>query len=508
MRSFFSIQPATFILWIVVSILAGHVAQAGVRSLIWPLINDPPIFHYIASRILAGAVPYRDIYDMNMPLSYLLHMVCLALFGNSDAAFRYFDFLWLILIGAVMVAFCRRRPGPCGLLAALLFASHHLSGGAYAAGQRDFFMVLFLLGAAQLAVKHLTSELPTRALLRCGVCLGLAFLIKPHAIIYAGLVWMIVMTHPSARFERFRLTCILAVGWLLPVAAVMTWLGISGGLGAFIDMIQDLLGSNYSSMDKVPLIEKTWVMFILAAMCSAILPMGRAGSEHEARNQLLLAGIIYGWLQYYFQQRGWGYQLYPFWAFVFLLFAYNLPSALLNRPVFQKLSVYGSLAALCWMYSPSHFYDPKAFYAYMPVKAYMDEMQNNLKRAQAEVPPAIANDSEAKRYPIHFIDFTEAHLWNMAYRLGWAQASRHIYPFPLILDRKTSPRIQTLHDELINDLNARLPQVLVISRQTSPYRREFLFEILDKNKDFSDLLREHYKIVVRHQFYWVYARKS
>jgi phage terminase small subunit len=48
--------------------LGGVVSLLLWRSLDWPLIGDATIFHFIADQVRTGAIPYRDIYDVNMPL--------------------------------------------------------------------------------------------------------------------------------------------------------------------------------------------------------------------------------------------------------------------------------------------------------------------------------------------------------------------------------------------------------------------------------------------------------
>ena len=50
------------------------IAVAGLlwRSLDWPLIGDAAIFHFIAEQMRMGAIPYRDIYHINMPLIYFI----------------------------------------------------------------------------------------------------------------------------------------------------------------------------------------------------------------------------------------------------------------------------------------------------------------------------------------------------------------------------------------------------------------------------------------------------
>src|SRR2546423_14559338 len=80
--------------WVIVAGLAGVVVYVGWSSLGWPLIHDAPIMHYIAWRIGEGAVPYRDLFDMNFPGAYLLHLAVLRTLGAGDGAWRGFAPGW------------------------------------------------------------------------------------------------------------------------------------------------------------------------------------------------------------------------------------------------------------------------------------------------------------------------------------------------------------------------------------------------------------------------------
>ena len=133
-------------------ILAASAALAlylGGRSWGWPLVHDAPLMHYVAWLIGQGAVPYRDVFDMNMPGVYLLHLGVIGIMGEGDRAWRLFDLAWLALTAAALFGFARRAGDAwSGLAAALLFVIYHLSGGAWRAGQRDFLLTLFLVLAA------------------------------------------------------------------------------------------------------------------------------------------------------------------------------------------------------------------------------------------------------------------------------------------------------------------------------------------------------------------------
>src|SRR5262249_57620883 len=75
--------------------LAARTGALAWRSRGWPLIHDAPLMHYIAWRIVEGAVPYRDLFDMNSPGVYLVHVLAFRLFGAGDAGWRAFDLAWL-----------------------------------------------------------------------------------------------------------------------------------------------------------------------------------------------------------------------------------------------------------------------------------------------------------------------------------------------------------------------------------------------------------------------------
>ena len=133
-------------------ILAASAALAlylGWRSWPWPLVHDAPLMHYVAWLMTRGAVPYRDVFDMNMPGVYLLHLGVISVLGEGDRAWRSFDLAWLVLTAAALFGFSRRMGDTkSGLAAALLFVLYHLSGGAWRAGQRDYLLALFLVLAA------------------------------------------------------------------------------------------------------------------------------------------------------------------------------------------------------------------------------------------------------------------------------------------------------------------------------------------------------------------------
>ena len=71
------------------------------RSLDWPLVGDAAIFHFIASQFQMGAIQYRDIFDINMPLIYYIHAAVIAIGGIGDGAWRAFDLTAAVLMSGL-----------------------------------------------------------------------------------------------------------------------------------------------------------------------------------------------------------------------------------------------------------------------------------------------------------------------------------------------------------------------------------------------------------------------
>ena len=61
-------------------------------SLGWRIEHDTPHFHYVAFLMdKYDRVPYRDIFDLQMPGTYAFHYAIGKLFGYGDLGFRIVD---------------------------------------------------------------------------------------------------------------------------------------------------------------------------------------------------------------------------------------------------------------------------------------------------------------------------------------------------------------------------------------------------------------------------------
>jgi hypothetical protein len=152
------------------------VLMAAHRAAMTPLGRDQGIFQYVAFALTRGEVDYRDVRDVNGPLTHLVHLAMLALGGADERRFRVLDLLAsAVAFGAVGALLAGRAVslqstvhGParlwtdrCGLpaRAAWGLAAVVVLGGQYLGylywdlAQRESFFDWFLLVsvAAQLA---------------------------------------------------------------------------------------------------------------------------------------------------------------------------------------------------------------------------------------------------------------------------------------------------------------------------------------------------------------------
>lgn len=244
--------------------IAIAMASLGVLmlvSLTWPRSWDASIMEYIAWLINQGARPYRDVFDMNFPGTYLFHTAGQRLTGTSDLGFRLRDVTVLLGALAVFYRLMRRFPWPTAPMAVMLLAVQYLViAGASGSLQRDWLVAIGVLTATVL----LLGEPRAWRMLLAGVVLGAAASVKPNAV-------LMVLVVPIAVFGTGLVMSPVPPGGLRPalaqlvrrapaqlglvvtgaavaVAVVLGWVALAGGWPDFIWVARNYMGS-YSLLD-------------------------------------------------------------------------------------------------------------------------------------------------------------------------------------------------------------------------------------------------------------------
>src|SRR5215831_2223916 len=320
--------------------LAALTGALAWRSRGWPFIHDAPLMHYIAWRIVEGAVPYRDLFDMNSPGVYLVHVLALRLFGAGDAGWRAFDLAWLAAASLAAAGLA----APWGKVAAagagLFFAAYHLAAGAWQTGQRDFLLCPFLL-LGGLGVARWAERPGARTSLAWGgLALGAGITVKPHAGLFAAA--LLVLVAVVARGEGRPVAA--------PALAVIVWLAVTGALPAWYEIVVGYLVPLYSRLGR----PERWTFYRwhvwipIAAGVVLSLASTVAGRRFAARHAVVAAGLAYGVAHYFGQGKGWEYHLYPLAAFASVALFTELPR-LLDAGRFAALPLLACIVAAATM---------------------------------------------------------------------------------------------------------------------------------------------------------------
>lgn len=181
---------ATRLRWIVTGI--GLAAIGLVHVVIIPTNADVAWLLFTARRVMEGATLYVDLIEVNPPLIVWLNLPPVALAELLEVPSRPVFFLyvaaWVLLslrlswnvLGALTPEISTRRRRAYLLLLVVGF----VTAVGYVYGQREHFMVLFVVPYALAIAARATGGVPVRdTLVAIGVLGGLGFMIKPYYVL-------------------------------------------------------------------------------------------------------------------------------------------------------------------------------------------------------------------------------------------------------------------------------------------------------------------------------------
>ena len=215
------------------------VAFVRLRLAEVPFERDEGEYAYAGQLILHGVPPYQQAFNMKFPGTYYAYSLIMAVFGQTTGAVR----LGLLLVNAASVllvfAIGRRLYGRfAGATAAASFALLSLDRwimGVFA--HATHFVLLPALGGLYLLLRGPTTR---RALwlFAAGVLLGIAVLVKQHAVAFIPLGAGVVVWGANGAAGRGTQRVLielglLAAGTLLPFALMLAVLQHQGVLANF-----------------------------------------------------------------------------------------------------------------------------------------------------------------------------------------------------------------------------------------------------------------------------------
>lgn len=160
----------------------------NVQALSWPMMQDTPILHYTAWLISKGYVPYRDIFEMNLPGAWGIHLLGIRLFGDTIEAVPRLDLTWLTVTLCMLTYALWPFGKRVALTGVLLLTTAYRMGGPMDVLQRDYLMLAPLfLGIGSI----LRSPQRWYHASLAGLGIGAAALLKPQAL---GLLPLLSLT--------------------------------------------------------------------------------------------------------------------------------------------------------------------------------------------------------------------------------------------------------------------------------------------------------------------------
>jgi hypothetical protein len=479
---------------VVVGGFAALALMLAWRSTSWPLVHDAPILHYLAWRIGDGAVPYRDLFDMNQPGVYLLHLAVLKSLGAGDVAWRAFDLAWLGFTALAVAALAAPWGLPAALGGALAFASYHLAGGAWQAGQRDFLLCPFLLVGVLGVARWLEGRGRLASLACGGAAMGAAVTVKPHAgLLAAALGVIVVVCAARAQGLPGALWAALTYGAAASAApaAMFAWLAIAGGLGAWREVVFDYLLPLYSRLgrDTAWAIHRGQVWIALGLGVALSLTRAAWGGRLGPRHALALLGVAYGVVHYVGQGKYWEYHLYPLAAFVAVLLFAGLDRRL-AAPRWSAPALVSVLgAALVLLALKGVEASPAGWERDRAARVYALERQL--------APRLRPGDT------VQVLDTSDGGAHALL-RLRVRQPTRFVYDFHFFHDVE-APIVRALRGELIRGLDAMPPRFIVLFEHGWPaggYDRVQTFAEL------AERLATRYVILEQAAGYRIYAKRN
>jgi len=283
-------------------LLATSLIVQVAFSLQWPIAHDEaPLFYEAFLMHSEGRIPYRDIFDFQMPGSYIAYYLLGSLSGFNAFRIRILDILLLAALIFITYRFMRRFGKTPALAAGILFGLKYLQGGPSISLQREYLLLIFL--ALSLLV-GMRDSLTPRHRLSLGILFGLAAVIKPHAALGLLPFLLFDIADISKRLNKSLLkaaaTSILpaAIGFTIPIAIVIAWLAFNHALTPFLNIASNywpLYSQINGQMEITPQAER--ISFFLNQVWRLggsglwLIPAIIGGYLHQNKQTCLLASL-------------------------------------------------------------------------------------------------------------------------------------------------------------------------------------------------------------------------
>ena len=292
--------------------LAGLLAVGGPLFLCMPLWADATLYDLAARNVLTRGVPYRDVFDTNLPGMVWLHVLVRTLLGWSSEALRLADLLAFAGVVALLGRWLARAGlglTACGWLAVALCA-FYFSLSELCHCQRDTWMLLPALAALELRQRRFDSgHTEVVSAFLEGALWAAAFWVKPFVGVPAVACWL--ASFAAGGRKILGDTAAVVAGSAVVLAAGLAWLMASGAWPHFWDVFlrwnPEYLSNSAGLMRRTRFLIRAFVPWSLIHLVA--VPLAVRGLIRGPKDAFPAAFYL-GWLiQAAYVQKGFDYIL-------------------------------------------------------------------------------------------------------------------------------------------------------------------------------------------------------
>ncbi len=234
------------------------VFHATYRATLTPLGRDQGIFQYTAWAALQGDRLYRDVRDVNGPLTHLVHVIFLKLGGADPHRFRVLDALVTSIaftaVGAALPGLVRgKRASPLerwawGFAGWIVLSGAQLAYGYWDLAQRESFFDWFLLGSIALGWlaqgrtrslqnTHIARRSTKALFVACGALSAIPWFGKPTYFLFSLFQVAGLLIDDDPRLTRRARIGLFAAGTAVGSVFMLACLAWLGDVGAYLRIV-------------------------------------------------------------------------------------------------------------------------------------------------------------------------------------------------------------------------------------------------------------------------------
>lgn len=492
---------------LLILLAAFLVVQAG-YSTQWPITHDEaPLFYEAFLMRADGLVPYRDLFDFQMPGSFIAYSILGFLSGFDSFRIRILDLTILTALLVITYVIMRRFGKTPAFAAAILFGLKYLQGGPSMALQREYLLLIFIALAVWNSMR---DELTLKHRITLGLLFGLAAVIKPHAAIglipillfdIADMVQRLKLTLPNAAAQSILPA---TAGFLIPVLVIITCLGLTGALTPFIT-----IASNYWPLYSQinGLMEVTTGAARMSFLLNQFVHLGGNGLWlipafigiyfNQNRKTYLLVALALSYAIYpAFSGQFFPYHYIPFIYFIILLASLSISTFDLRPLTFRTFT--RSVPALSFII---------ILFLLRPSQTFIRQLEGKpvaTSTDRAEEITQFLEKNLQKGDTVQPLDWTGGTLLAML-KTHARIATPYIFDF-YFYHHVSNPYIQGLRADFMNDLHAASPRFIIeVTTIDKPW-----ITGPDTSREFPELrefLKKNYSVTIDKDDYVVYERR-